>query len=179
MTTRKMPAQNRHKSVQSVGTPPEFIQAACRKLRIAYFSWDLAADVANTVTRYHPHTQGFERYFDKATDALVQDWTHGGHRFHQGYWNWLNPEFSNIAPWARKCVEEAERGACTAMLVPSSTGANWWNDYVHGYGYVLALRGRIKFLGHVDQYPKDLALILYTPTGFNGYDLWDWKAELK
>lgn len=180
MAQRKMPAQNRHVSEQAVGTPPEFIQAACRKLRIVGFSFDLAADARNTIVGTSGHGQ--KRHFDIADDALKQDWTHpfgpGPLYMYSTPWNWLNPPFARIDPWAEKCCLEAERGAYTAMLVPSSTGTNWWNDYVHGYAYVLSLRGRIRFIGHTDQYPKDLALVLYTPQGFNGSDIWDWKAEL-
>ena len=171
---RRSPRQKPGLSEQSVGTPPEFIRAACSKLWIPRFNWDLAADAQNT------KCQG--RFFSESDNAFVQDWSRidpDPITFQCALWNWLNPPFSDITPWAEKCVEEASRGAHIALLVPSSTGANWWNDYVHGYGYVLALRSRIQFLGHTHGYPKDLALILYTPTGFNGYDLWDWRAELE
>lgn len=177
----KMPAQNRHTSEQSVGTPREFISAACRKIRIPGFSFDLAADAGNTVVGASDHGNG-KRYFDLADNALKQDWTHplgpGPRYMHSTEWNWLNPPFAQIGPWAEKCLEESQRGVHIAMLVPSSTGTNWYNDYVHGYAYCLWLRGRIRFIGHTDQYPKDLMLVLYTPIGFNGGDIWDWKAEL-
>lgn len=174
MTKRRMPQQKPHVSDSAVGTPWPVVNAACKKLRIPYFNYDLAADASNTKAG---------TYFTEQDNALVQDWVatkelwsyKGG-----SPWNWLNPPYSpNIYPWAEKCVQEAERGAYTAMLVPSSTGTTWWNDCVHGYAYILALRGRITFLGHDKPYPKDLALVLYTPQGFNGIDIWDWRAELK
>lgn len=174
-----MPGQNRHVSEQSVGTPPEFVAAAARKLHIAGFSFDLAADEQNTKVSWRGNQK---TWFDVQDNALVQDWRTAALRhcpfLAQQPWNWLNPPFANIAPWAEKCLAESERGVCTAMLVPASTGTNWWNDFVWGYAYVLALRSRIQFIGHTDAYPKDLALILYTPTGYNGMDTWDWLAEL-
>lgn len=176
-----MPRQRPGLSEQSVGTPVEFVEAACRKLYINWFNWDLAASAGNTkVSIDADEAFRFERrYFNEADDALRQPW----HRLNEYAldegqpWSWLNPPFGHIAPWARKCCEESQLGAHIAMLVPASIGANWWSDYVQGWSFVLALRSRIQFIGHDHIYPKDLALCLYTPTRFNGLDYWDWQAE--
>ena len=182
-----MPKQQPATSEQSVQTPDVFVSAACRKLMIPEFNFDLAADSRNTKVRGETLIDndgaGYvrKRHFDRRDNALVQDWTltEQFNRYQAPPWSWLNPEFADIYPWAQKCVEEAARGAWIAMLVPSSTGTEWWNDCVHGYAYVLALRGRVKFVGHTNQYPKDLALCLYTPIGFNGMDIWPWRESLQ
>lgn len=186
MSGRRMPRQKPGLSVQSVGTPWDFIVAAQQMLGIHRFNWDLAASAGNAKVEIVPleeAARGFKmdrRYFHTGDDGLSQPW----HRlneynlFHSTPWNWLNPEFGQISAWAAKSCEEAELGAYTAMLVPSSTGANWWADYVHSHAYVMALRSRIQFVGSPDPYPKDLALCLYTPQFFTGMSLWDWKADL-
>jgi hypothetical protein len=175
-----MPAQKRHISEQSVATPYAFLYAAARRLRIPRFHFDLAASADNA--RCGPHN-----YFDIKDNALSRSWedpvndrqclADGWSHYGVVPWNWLNPPFADITPWVEKAYAESLLGAHTAVLVPSSTGANWWNDWVHGYAYVLAIRGRLQFEGHTDQYPKDLALLLYTPIGFTGYDLWPWKDD--
>lgn len=173
-----MPRQKPGQSEQNVSTPPILIRAACAKLHIPYFAWDLAASAENAIADCR------HRYFDETANALVQDWTRLGKRVDSlgqlsagSNWNWLNPPFKNIAVWAEKCFTESQRGASTALLVPAATGSNWYNDWVHGYGYVLNLHGRVTFVGHTKPYPKDLILVLYTPTGFNGVEMWDWRKD--
>jgi hypothetical protein len=75
------------------------------------------------------------------------------------------------------------------MLIPAGVGSNWWRDYVHNKAMVLLLNGRITFggcppnpkTGKVDAYPKDCALLLYSPEnkfyidhGDAAYDVWSW-----
>jgi len=170
---RKPPRQKPGQSNQDVGTPPEFIQAACQKLHIKEFNWDLAAEASNSVCG--------QRFYSKEMDSFKQDWARPEHfrNWSGALWNWLNPPFAHIYPWAEKCFQESLRGAYTALLVPAATDTEWWKDYVHGHGYALLARPRITFIGHTQGYPKGLALVLYTPQGFYGYDLWNWKAELK
>lgn len=183
MSGRTMPRQRPGLSEQSVWTPWSLIAAAQNKLHIYAFNWDLAADANNTKVAIDECTERFKmrrRFFNVSDDALRQPW----HRLNEYYgfegqpWNWLNPEFGQIAPWVEKCCEEATLGAHTALLVPASLGANWWADFVHGHAYVLALRSRVKFVGHDQCYPKDLALCLYTPTGYTGMELWDWHEDI-
>lgn len=150
------PTINRHKSKQDWATPPEFIEAV--EKRFGKIEFDLAASAENT-----KHT-GF---YDEERDSLKQDW-------HKLYGNlWLNPPFSNIAPWAKKCAEEASLGATILFLTPASIGSNWFRDYVHRKAQVLALNGRITFIGAITPYPKDCILSTY---GFPiGFDVWNWR----
>jgi hypothetical protein len=61
------------------------------------------------------------------------------------------------------------------MLTPASVSTEWFNDSVHGQALVLAIRPRIKFVGHADPYPKDLILSCYgEPPGF---DTWRWDEH--
>jgi hypothetical protein len=164
-----MPRQKPGQSNQDIGTPDVLLSAACRRLRILNFGWDLAASAENAIHGCGPGRGGEGRFFDIEQNGLAMMWPKHG-------WSWLNPPFGGIKHWALKCCEEAELGASTAMLIPASPGANWWAAYVDGQAYVLFLNGRVTFKGHDKPYPKDLALVLYTPAHMVGYEVWDWRV---
>lgn len=160
----KMPRQKPGKSKQDYGTPPEFIDAACRFIGITSFQIDLAASAENAIA---------SMFYTEEDDALCTEltWSMPG-------WSWLNPPFANITPWAERAYAESHlAGAKIAMLIPASVGANWWRDYVHEKARVLCLNGRIQFVGAPDPYPKDCALLLYAPGLAVGYDVWQWKLQ--
>ena len=161
---RNMPAQRPGNSKQDYQTPPEFIRAVLDRLHSESFVWDLAADADNTVV---PRC-----FFSEREDALAQSWANVS----TSRWMWLNPPFSIIAPWVEKAWMESQLGgAHIAMLVPASVGSNWWRDWVHDKAHVLLLNGRLTFVGHEDPYPKDCALLLYTPFINGGYESWTWN----
>ncbi len=125
-------------------------------------TFDLAASANNTKCR---------RYYSKAQDSLRQDWTKL-----KGIL-WLNPEFSNIAPWAEKCCFSAARGATILMLTPASVGANWYRDYCHKKALVMALNGRITFVGQTHGYPKD-CILTYFGSPKIGFAVWNWNKNI-
>jgi phage N-6-adenine-methyltransferase len=159
--TRSMPAQKPGRSEQVVETPEAFIKAVKTRLGVPNFAWDLAASKENAKA---------PAYWTEKDDSLSRPWSpiFG--------WSWLNPPYSDITPWVKKCWEEAQRGSQIACLVPASVGSNWWATYVHDKAYVTFLNGRITFVGHDSPYPKDLALLLYTPFLDGGSCVWKWKS---
>lgn len=75
------------------------------------------------------------RYFTEETDGLAQDWT--GERC------WMNPPYSNIAPWAKKAATEH---ALTVGLLPARTDLGWFHDHVLATdAEIRFLRGRLRF----------------------------------
>lgn len=156
---RPGPTIRRHKSEQDVSTPEEFIIPVERKF--GKIGFDLAASADNAKAN---------SYFSILEDSLKQHW------YALQQLCFLNPPYSNIAPWARKCAAEAGMGCRTLLLVPASVGANWFCDYVHNKAFVLFLNGRITFVGQSDPYPRDLMLCCYGFNGFTGYDIWTWKT---
>jgi len=159
-----MPRQKPHQSEQVVGTPPEFLASVVK--RFGLLNVDLAANIDNRVT---------ERFLGPGSvlgqDSLSFDWAK---LRIDGDWMWLNPPFSDIAPWAEKCAAESARGAKILMLTPASIGSNWFRDHVHRKAYVLAIP-RLTFVGHASAYPKDLILSVYAD-GLTGFDTWDWRC---
>jgi phage N-6-adenine-methyltransferase len=161
-----MPKQKPGRSKQDYNTPPEFIEAVMKRLKIDSFDCDLAADDNNALC---------DIYYTAEMSALPDDIS-----WHWGSgWNWLNPPFDQIGKFAFKAAVQSRRGVKIAMLVPASVGANWFRDYVHGLAgvQVLFLNGRITFVGCKDPYPKDCMLVLYggRKSPFHQpYDVWSW-----
>lgn len=157
------PVQKPGKSRQDYQTPLELIEAVGRRLNIDKFSFDLAASKENAVA---------EQFYTEEDDALIQPWAMPG-------WHWCNPPFGKLRPWVKKAWDEVQLGARVVMLVPAGVGSNWWKDYVHDKAHVLFLNGRLIFgVGGKPEaapYPKDCAILLWTPFVFGGYEVWDWR----
>lgn len=164
-----MPEQKPGLSKQNYQTPFDFIHATKRKLNVLDFAYDLAADSENTQA---------VRWFDEAHDSLKQDWAAVCYKDYAKHdnWLWLNPPYANIREWVVKAHDESLKGAKIAMLIPASVGANWWAEYVEKSCYQLFLNGRITFVGCTTPYPKDTALLLYTPYIRSGNAVWDWRT---
>lgn len=108
-----------------------------------------------------------ERFYSEEDNSLIQDWTKLEGNL------WLNPPFSDIAPWAEKCKNSMGNGRKILLLVPASVGSNWYFDCVFGFGTVYFVSPRLSFDGN-SPYPKDIILICYD--GENaGFEKWRWK----
>ena len=154
------PKNNRGKSEQSVETPDDFIRAV--EERFGHISFDLAAEESNQKAK---RWEGM--WYGEGEDSLKQDWTK-----HNGLL-WLNPEFGNIRPWAKKCVESMDNGRLILMLTPLSSSC-WATEFCHQHAHVIGLNGRIKFVGHKWFFPKDLILSVFGwPPGFS---IWNWRG---
>lgn len=179
-----MPKQKPGKSIQTYGTPWEFLFQVWALLGITKFDCDLAAMPSNRKCGVYlapPEMAGQigEHISPAGYDSLNHSWSFG-----RG-WNWLNPPFARIGPWAAKaCREFTDNRVQTAMLVPAGVGSNWWRDFVHRKAQVLVLNGRLVFegtpinpkTGEPDPYPKDCALLLYGRAP--GYWIWNWKQGI-
>jgi phage N-6-adenine-methyltransferase len=161
---RKMPLQKPGKSKQDYATPMEFIRAV--EGRFGTLRHDLAA---------HEGNHRCETFFSPEQNSLVQPWAQ---LFPEGNL-WLNPPYSDIGPWAKKCAEESiKRGGLILFLTPASIGSEWFADHVEGKALVLGLRPRLSFDGK-NPYPKDCILsvygidVLHRP--LRGFETWRWK----
>ncbi len=162
-----MPIQKPGRSKQDYGTPPELLKAIRKRLNIENFALDVAASPENAVC---------DDYLTAEDDALssVRDWRSNNDP--QG-WTWCNPPYADIEPWVKKAVIESALGANIAVLIPLSI-SEWWVKYVEKHAYKISLHGRIKFVGADQGYPKDCALLLYTPWRAVGSEVWDWKRDV-
>jgi site-specific DNA-methyltransferase (adenine-specific) len=163
-TPRVMPRQKPGRSQQDCATPDDLIHAV--ELRFGKIAFDLAAlrETSRGADYFGP-----DHHDPTKRDALTNDWPRKG-------LNWLNPPYGDISTWAQKCCQQQAAGVDKILfLVPSSTGANWFQDLVFDKAQVLWLRGRLTFKGHDTPYPKDCILAYYHP-GVSGNACWDWKG---
>lgn len=147
---------NRGSSNQSYETPDDFIKAV--ESRFGSIDFDLAATEKNHL--------GYN-WIGKDDDSLKQDWNSLSGNL------WLNPPFSNIAPWAKKCSEYEGSGGIL-FLVPASVGSNWFRDFVYAKSLVIFLNGRLTFKGCSQPYPKDLILAVFSEHML-GTEVWNWR----
>lgn len=91
-----------------------------------------------------------------AVDGLVQPW---------GRSNYVNPPYSNIAPWIARAIREMdERGARTVFLVPAKTSTRCWRDMVFPRASEIRfLDRRLCFAGYEAAFPNSLAILVFDP----------------
>jgi phage N-6-adenine-methyltransferase len=162
-----MPQQKPGRSKQDYSTPANFLRAV--ENRFGKIALDLAAHQSNHVVPRYYGSGGLY------PDSLTAEWPLSNNL-------WLNPPFTNITPWARKCYESIMRpssAACILFLVPASVGSNWFADWVHDKAYVLALKGRLCFdkLHPSWGFPKDCMLCVYASYYVPTFSVWDWKKD--
>ena len=160
------PRQKPHKSKQDVQTPPDLLAAIKRDFGVTEWAWDLAAHAANAVC-----PRWFGPGSSDVTDSL------GPVSWHIPGDLWLNPEFGNLDPWAKKCADtwqDLNGGTRIFLLTPASIGSNWFEDHVMGIAHVVALSPRVTFVGHKQGYPKDLILSVFGAVS-GGFSTWRWK----
>jgi phage N-6-adenine-methyltransferase len=108
-------------------TPPYFF----KKLDdVFHFTLDACATAENTKCI---------RFFTKEQDGLKQDW--------EGETVFVNPPFSHIKKWAKKCYEEGMKSnTVVVMLCPSRTDTRYWHDYIMNADEIWFCKGRVNFL---------------------------------
>ncbi len=182
----KMPRQKPGKSYQDVGTPKWLLRLVEKTWgKITYDpaaseanhghpwfgspSFDITYDPAASEVNHACHNYDQGPMIDR--DGLKQSWMErssvqvepdedGNHMFGAGV-VWVNPPYSDIAPWTHKTYLSSCAGCLVVMLVPASVGSNWWRQHVDGKAAVYFLSPRLSFIGHTTPYPKDCALLVY------------------
>ncbi len=167
-------------SKQDYQSPSDFIEVV--EYTTGRISFDLAASYHNRQSDLYFAKPGSNDPHAQAIDSLAQDWVALSRRVPPGSLLWLNPEWSNITPWARKCFESAPhlvRRVKIAFLVPASVGSNWFLDYVFEKSYTRFLNGRLTFVGHQDAYTKDCMFSLFGADVPLRAEPWKWTETLK
>ena len=75
--------------------------------------------------------------WDMTFDGLEIDWE---------AINFVNPPYSNIKEWAKKCHDEWLKGKTVILLIPSRTCTAYFHDYIYEKAELRFLRGRLKFV---------------------------------
>ncbi len=101
------------------------------------------------------HTAKCKKYFTEVEDGLTKDWS--------GESVFVNPPYSrgNIDKWMKKCYEESFKGSQIVALIPVSTSAKWFHEYVLGTATIRYFKGRIRFNGAKFTAPFSSMLAIY------------------
>ena len=94
--------------------------------------------------------------FNIIQDGLSLSW--GGHRV------FCNPPYSryNIDKWVKKCYEESLKpNTIVVALLPVSTSAAWFHDWVWGKAELRFIRRRIRFIGAPHTAPFSSVIAVY------------------
>ncbi len=99
---------------------------------------------------------------------------------------WINPPYSDIAPWLRKAYVESQEGATVVVLIPLDPSTKWWTEWAMRATEIRFLTGaRVQFVPppgvKKTSNPHASAVLIYRPYATGTKPLiesWRWKEEL-
>ncbi len=107
-----------------------------------------------------------EKFYSIEEDGLKQDWS--------GETVFVNPPFSHISEWVKKCFLESQKPRTkVVMILPSRTDTRYWHDYIMKAKEIRFCKGRVNFLLNGKK-PKNsstfpLAVIIFEINDNNGH----------
>lgn len=107
-------------------TPQDFYDKLNEKIG---FTLDPCANASNYKCK---------KYFTIHDDGLKQSWA--------GYRCFVNPPYSQIKEWAKKCYEESlKEDTIVSLLCPVRSDTSWFYEYCMKAYSIYFIRGRLKF----------------------------------
>lgn len=87
-----------------------------------------------------PVTAKAPKFYTAQENGLAQPW-HGK--------VFMNPPYSNPAPWVEKALSETRSGNAhlVVALLPVATDTKWFHDFINGKAEIRFLQGRVRFFG--------------------------------
>ena len=80
-----------------------------------------------------------EKYYTIKENGLIQDWSNEI--------VFVNPPFSHIKAWVKKCYEEGlKEDTIVVMILPSRTDTQYWHEYIMKALEIRFCKGRVNFL---------------------------------
>lgn len=86
------------------------------------------------------------------TDGLTADWDSPA---------FVNPPYSDIANWCKRCYEEHSRGKTIVMLIPSRTDTRYWHEYIMKATEIRFIKGRLKFGDSKNSAPFPSCIVVF------------------
>lgn len=95
------------------------------------------------------------RYFTAEVDGLAQSW--------QGHKVFVNPPYSKIGAWVKKCSDERIGANIIALLIPARTDTRYFHEYIYKMPGVTIdfIKGRLKFGGNKNAAPFPSMLVIF------------------
>ncbi len=73
-----------------------------------------------------PETALVDKFITPEIDSLSVSWGDFISPVIRNPFVWLNPPYSNILPWIKKCQQEQQNGIGSVVLVPEDSTSEWW-----------------------------------------------------
>jgi len=73
-----------------------------------------------------PETALCKQFITPEIDSLSVSWGDFISPVIRNPFVWLNPPYSNILPWIKKCQQEQQNGIGSVVLVPEDSTSEWW-----------------------------------------------------
>lgn len=89
--------------------------------------------------------------FGKLHDPCPRDWKRDTHPnglhvpWSLVFYNFVNPPYSDIKNWVKKCFHEWERGSGVLLLIPPRTDTKYFHEYIYNNAHLRFYKGRLKF----------------------------------
>jgi len=78
-----------------------------------------------------------------------------------GKCNFVNPPYSKIKDWCKKCYEEYIKGNTVIMLIPSRTDTKYWHEYIMKANEIRFIKGRLKFGNSKNSAPFPSCIVVF------------------
>jgi phage N-6-adenine-methyltransferase len=105
-----------------------------------------------------------EKYFTPVENGLIRSW--------QNETVFVNPPYSreNIGIWVRKCyVESLKENTIVVALLPVSTSAKWWHEWVVNKCEVRFIERRVRFKNAPYTAPFSSVVVVYGSSGIKSF----------
>ncbi len=103
-------------------------------------------------------------FFTIDDDGLLKDWG--------GYSVFVNPPYSrgNIDKWVRKCYKESQKpNTQVVALLPVSTSAKWFHEWIIGKGELRFVERRVRFVGAPFTAPFSSVIVVFGRVGIKSF----------
>ena len=95
------------------------------------------------------------KHYTIADDGLSKSW--------EGETVFVNPPYSDIKEWVKKCYEEGQKpNTIVVMLIPSRTDTKYWHNYCMKANAIYFVKGRLKFGNSKNYAPFPSAVVVFT-----------------
>lgn len=95
-----------------------------------------------------------EKYYTLSDDGLNQDW--------RGETVFVNPPYSKIKDWVKKCYEEGlKANTMVVMLIPARTDTKYFHEYIYHQAEIRFIKGRLKFGGCKNAAPFPSMIVIF------------------
>ena len=87
-------------------------------------------------------------------DGLAHSWEHER--------VFVNPPYSKIATWVKKCyMEHKKHGGLIVLLMPARTDTRYFHDYIYHKAEIRFIKGRLRFSNASENAPFPSMIVIF------------------